>query len=439
MPIQDDPDYKEYKEYLEYQDYQKYIKNDNGSNQKFAGSTETDNSNNSLPNLPPEKEILGAITTTNQAAQFDRAVQNEKTASNPVSKMYYKMQQISSDPTNPYRQQVMDDASMAGAGALNTPIGEGASTLFKGAHNLAGKPFSALENFLKPAAQRSSVLDMVKKPEQLGPYVSNRVNQAESQFVNQNITPKMEAQRALAEGKTIALKPGSFMGHDPGVDAMLQQRLNEARATSMYGSPDTVEMPLKDILEIRSKLNKVSQFRPGRVYSDEAIAKNKAAREAGDLLRSHISNHPEVGDDIAKLSDSLQKDYNLKNEVLVPAKRNPVQAITSSGMDKTSKLAQFDQAAGTNLRQLGTDIDTAVGRLGDSRAADIIGKTDIPSAAVRHTVGRTGRMYDAAAQKVGVPLSAGLAEYLGQPSTTQMPKNLPSLYYLLKGNQGEKK
>lgn len=324
----------------------------------------TQSSNN--PVLPPEKPIQGTVT------------------SNTLMKA-----------SNPANQWAINAAPEAGGGVVNPAMEWG-----------MGKVAGGLKSIIGPAVQRNKILGMVKnKMEDLGPYISDKLTQAKSAFTESNIAPKMAEQQRLAEGKTITINPKNYMGYDADVDAMMQKHLNNASSSSMYGAPDTMEIPLSDALDARAKLNQASQFKRGMVYSDEAAARNNAARAAGDNIRAQIGSHPEVGEQIAGLSDELQSHYNLRNDVMSTAPRTPIQTILGNSPDKISKLAQFDQSAGSNLRQLGKDVDTAVGRLGDSRAASIIGKTDIPSAIARETLGRSGRMYDAS--------MSGLDKFIG--------------------------
>lgn len=365
MADQFDPDYKDYQDYIEYQ------RRVSGSTPQNTLSTPSNQGQN-MAVLPPEKPIDGSTTQRTQ------------------SLMGYK----SGLPGENVRNEM---ALGAGMGPAGNAIGSAA--------------LGDVSKFIGPAVQRNKILGMVKnKMEDLGPYISGKINEAKEAFTSSNIAPKMARQAELAEGQSIKINPDNYMGHDPDVDAILQKHLKTTRQSSPYGEyPMEADVPLSDALEIRAKLNKASNFRPGAVYSDEAIARSKAARGAGDTLREQINSTPEVGQEIAKLSDDLQSHYNLRNDVTASAKKTPIQSIIGSSPDKISKLAQFDQQAGTQLGRLGQDVDTSIGRIGSSRSANIIRKTDIPSAIARETIGRGGRAYDASA--------AALAKIIGSPGT----------------------
>lgn len=435
---------------------------------KFGGKGGPSNQGQNTATLPPEKPIYGSVTQGNDAITKQKNLMKTNPA---LAGMY------GAGAVNPYAQihggrKVVENLPAAGsviggsiggpASLITAPAGAAVGSLVKSALIATpgkvptateamgqagsdaiqqglipqalglgtGAILKGLSKFIAPAVRRSNILDLVKRPAELGPKISEELGAANEAYNAKNIAPKMAQQQQLANGRSIVIKPAGYMGHDADVDAMMNKYLGEARAKSMYGSPDTVAIPMSDALEARAKLNKVSQFKPGLVYSDEAAARNKFARDAGDRLRSQIAVHPEVGQEISQLSDSLQNDYSLRNEVMRSAKKTPISTIKGSNLDKESNLARFDQKAGTNLSQTGQDIATAESRLG-SETPSPFSKGDILKSAARQTVGRGGRIYDAAAQ--------GLAPFIGNPMAQKVLSKAPaSLYYLLNNqNQGQ--
>lgn len=159
------------------------------------------------------------------------------------------------------------------------------------------------------------------------------------------------------------------------------------------------EVPAADLMKLRAKLNELSQFKPGALYSEEATAKAQKAREAGDMIRAKLNDlHP----DMARLSDEMQHYSKLRDTVLTPGDKRPISAIEAPvGSDKASNLSQFDEAAGTRLRQIGQDVSTAKSRLGQDPSIPLN-----KYSALQKLFGYGPRAFDATAQELLRPQSA---------------------------------
>lgn len=453
MADQNDPDYKDYQEYLDYQDYQKYVTKGSPTPQTPTSSSAGGTHSASNPVLPPPKE---PIKFNAAAGAFGKSV----APSRPFTQEEGDQFQSAVKSALPYiggaaagmatgGLAAIPAAGMgAGAGsylgsALDGSVGKDAlkqaasDTIFKGVipETLGvgtGYALKGMSKFLGPAAQRSQVLSKVKNIEELDPYVLEKVHNAQQGFIDKNIEPLMSQQKSLAQGQSLRVNPQQFMGHSAEADSMLKGIQGKAGAESMYGTPSEIDLPMSDALKMRRLLNEESKFRDNRIYDSTVTARKEGARAAGDQLRASISAHPEVGEEIANSSDQLKTKYDLMNEVLKQAGRDPVSTVTGNSLGKSSKLAQFDRAAGSNLSGLGKDIDTAVDRLGASRAGNIIGdKKQFMSAIARNTLGRSGRVYDATAE--------ALAPFMGNTAQKTVPPALKNLYYILgsKYSQGQ--
>lgn len=142
-----------------------------------------------------------------------------------------------------------------------------------------------------------------------------------------------------------------------------------AKQVSMPGGATTkeyfnnTEVPVKDLLELRSKLNGVSDYKPGDPFATEAAkARYEQAQQAGDAIRSKIA---EVDPNIADISQDLRQDYNTRNAVMKTATKRPISTVVAKpGTDKASNLARFDQAAGSDLGAMGAKIATGASQMG---------------------------------------------------------------------------
>lgn len=182
-------------------------------------------------------------------------------------------------------------------------------------------------------------------------------------------------------------------------------------------------VPFDEAMELRKLANAESRFSKQQMFSDPtAVARNEKAMDAGNSVRRSLSDSDSA---MAGLSDELEDAYALRDTTLSSAGDKPIAAITGTSADKTSRLAQFDKAAGSNLRELGQDVDTALNRSGNSRAREMFNGAQRPwSWAYRQTFDRVPRAADAAAQKI-YPL-------LNQPYSPEKAK-ASQLYYFLKG------
>lgn len=315
--------------------------------------------------------------------------------------------QVARDNFNQYAkgpegQKIINGVASGGIGEAAAPIG----ALVK-----------SLGSFLGNAAERSNILGMVKDPTKLGPYVAQKLQEAEEAFHSKQIDPRMDArtnllQQATDTGNAATVNPESFKGLSPEIDSVAGQL---PKGESVQISPDEYNA-------LSSSVNKASRFKPGLQYDPASAAKVQAAKDAGDALRGKgYDIDPEIG----QLGSELHDAYSLKDAALKGMGSKPISVVRAgSNLDKASTLGQFDQQAGTNLGQLGKNIDTAQTRLGLS--PDLTGATGMGSMA-RQAIGAVPRAIDATAatvkpgvDKLGQLLSTPLGQKLGSAGLQQL-------------------
>lgn len=126
--------------------------------------------------------------------------------------------------------------------------------------------------------------------------------------------------------------------------------------SQMYSSesPEAViNLPMKEVLDIRRKLNSVTPRFDDPTFKDKVL-------NAGNYVRGSLSK---VDPSIEPLSKELQDAYAVQKQALGNANRNPVTSIVqnqgATGLAKRSRLARFDEQAGSDLSTLGKNIKTA--------------------------------------------------------------------------------
>lgn len=295
---------------------------------------------------------------------------------------------------------------------------------------IAESAVSGLRQMIAPTVERAGLAKMLKQtPEKIEPYVAGKISGAKQAFTDKSITPLMERQQALAEGRTVQIKPQDYMGHSPEADAILQRHVDQVGANKMYEMPGTVDIPVSDALEVRQHLNAASKFNPAKPFTPEVSARNTAARGAGDQLRNQLSSLPEVGEELASTSDSLKDAYSLRTSALGKADK-PMATIKPSGAasSKNLRLQTLDKTAGTDLSRLGQNMKIAEQRASQPGLISGI-KTAGDVASLPVEAARRG------ASTVRDMGANALQSFLG---TGRAPSEIATLQYLLRnGQQGD--
>lgn len=260
-----------------------------------------------------------------------------------------------------------------------------------------------LRDFLRPAAQRSEVLDKVKNVEQLNPYLQGQIDDAMSMYTKREITPRVVEQQARAGDQLVNIDPSQIRGIHPEVDTMLESAVKSreaqpysAASSQAYGSPEfsqELNLPMKEVLDIRKKLNTITP------RFDDPNAKTKILN-AGNYVRQRLGK---TDPNIPAISEELQSAYSLP-ESLGLESRDPSRILTpaesAGGLTKRSELAQFDKKSGSNLTQLGEDVKTANERLQPLSLSEMFTLHGPKRIITKAVSGPLGRAYDATAQKV---------------------------------------
>lgn len=293
---------------------------------------------------------------------------------------------------NPVQRKVVGGITSGGVGELMAPMGQALS-------NVASKGVGSLSDFMKPAVDRANAVDLVKDEANLGPAVSDKISQATEQFNKSQISPRMQEQYSRADQQTIPFNASEYKGIHPKIDEMVDR----------VSSGGVKEIPMKDALELRASLNDKSLFKDMGPYSEEIAARSQKALGVGNQLRSSIN---QIDPNIDAISGELQDAYKLRNAVTQSAGKRPISTVTAPiGSDKGSLLSQFDQSAGTDLRGLGQDVDTARERLGGAVSSMPLSKAGV----IKRSLGVIPRMADATAQSIQ-PAVRKLSDLLATPT-----------------------
>lgn len=296
----------------------------------------------------------------------------------------------------------MDDPALKIAGMVSP---ESALSLVKSVPKIG----NALSSFFAPAAQRSEVLGKVKNIAELEPYVQGKVNEANEMFNAKNMGTPMAMQNSILNGKMVKIDPKSIQGLSPELDQLVS-KMNP-------GEGGLADVPATDALKVRQELNKVAGWKSSPMDPMKAKAIDSQAAAAHQNLSSQFSSiDPAMGD----ISQGMQQSYNLQKSTLGSAGRSPIQAVTKQDLTTQSRLAQFDQSAGSDLQGLGKDINTAKDRL---QAYTPTGLKKL------FTIGAPKEAFDLAATPVSRAYDAVGSSIAKTPAASDQAK----LFYMLKG------
>lgn len=308
----------------------------------------------------------------------------QKHISAPQSGPTYKNSAGETNPIPTVNSIMTDDKARGGNlakitnGIASGGVGEVAAPL-GGLLSSAGKGIS---NFFKPAVARSAAMGLVKNEAALGPSVATKIGEATDQFNKTQIAPRMAEQYTRAGEQAVPFNPDAFKGIHPSIDEMVNN----------ISQGGVKEIPMKDALDLRAALNNKSMFKDMGPYSEEIAARSQKAVDAGNSIRQSINT---VDPNIGAISGELQDAYSLRKAVTKGAAKRPISTVEAPvGSDKASLLSQFDNAAGTDLRQYGQNITKAKSQLGQSQGAWSPGSV---AAIANRVAGVAPRAYDSLA------------------------------------------
>ncbi len=251
-------------------------------------------------------------------------------------------------------------------------------------------------NVLSNAARRSGVLSQVKKGVGLARGVKDQITGALEQFNQKAISPEAEKLKALLTGKSVSVAPSEIQGVDPVLDRYSKQlwkkNLNTTDPNMSGPALGNIPVDIKATTanKIKQKAASAANHAKSKPFSEGSAAREKSAEEVAANMRSKVSSlDPEV-DNINK---SLQDKIQTRNRIQEASDTSPVETIQGRlGGTKHSLISDVDSAAGTNLGQMGRDIEIAQTRLGQK------GIPESMAALVHHGMGFAPRAGGAVAE-----------------------------------------
>lgn len=253
-----------------------------------------------------------------------------------------------------------------------------------------GKLLKPVGNMISSAAQRSGVLDKVKKIGELEPYVQGKINEAKEMFGKKQIGPRMLEQESRVGQNTVKIDPKSIQGLSPELD-----EISKSLAPNEQG---LAEIPATEGLKIRQHLNKVAGWKSSPMDAGKAQAIDQQAAGVHQNLAQQFSN---IDPAMEQLSQEMQGAYNTQKQAIGSAGKNPIGSVLTSdsapGLAKKGRLSRFDEQAGSNLGQLGENISTANERLKPVELSDLF-SLKAPKVIAQKAGQLGGRGFDAAAQ-----------------------------------------
>jgi len=308
--------------------------------------------------------------------------------------------------------------------------------------NALGAVGSKVAGAVGEAAQNAKLFQWAKQlladEPNINPKLAQELKDAQTQFTAKQIAPRMQVQNQILDDKAVPLNLKQFEGIHPDIDAKISD-LRQGAANQPYGAggygapqtPDKVLVPGKDALQLRAMANKYSNFTGSGPYDQIAAeARNKQALGAGNEVRQSFRDNLSIPDSdaIDATSSDLRKYMSLNDDLMKGSGRNPGQVFAGSNISKGGKLAEYDQAAGTNLRAQGQALDDAQIAMNGARSTKFIGDQNPTAVGLAKLIGAKAK------NAVSAPMSRipdGLASMLASPTTQQNLQVAPSALNLL--------
>lgn len=306
--------------------------------------------------MPSREQLIAAIQAevakrqgSGRVTTREQALANAEAVDAPTEAGPWYMD-VAKDVLNP-----VDAAAGIASGGMRA-AGQGVRALGRG----------ALDATLGKAAEKQGVIDLVNEGSGLAPKAKELIGQTMQGISEKGIAPKDTALRELLQGKTGQINPDVVAQTFPNYAAKLAERRAEStvagplgEAVQTAGTSGPVEVPLERLLRLKRAADSAAGYsKTAAPFQEAAASRNVAARSVADAARNQIYENAPGSEQI--LAD-MGKDIKLKKFLAKRSESDPVGLLKAKpGTTKDSVLAAADQAAGTNLRGYGDQIESAV-------------------------------------------------------------------------------
>ncbi len=302
---------------------------------------------------------------------------------------------------------------------------------------LAGRGLGKAASIISNAARRSGILDQVKAPAGLARNVKDQITSALGKYSENSVASEADKLKEFLTDKTVKVTPRELEGaSDPVLNRyakmLSKSNLNKAvdgqKIENIWSEP--VEIKATTANNAKKRAADAANYSRSKPFSEGSSASAEKAEELANMLRQKISN---LGPEVESTNNSLQDMIQTRNKMRDMSDTDPIGAIQGRlGGTKSSLTADIDKGAGSNLRQLGGDIELAQTRLGQK------GIPESMSALAHRVAGVVPRAGGALAQKIEPHASSVLgksSDFIKSELAKQGIKLTPSLYKAL--SQGD--
>jgi len=262
-------------------------------------------------------------------------------------------------------------AALNGAeGALQKP--EGDDTLGERAKNggvsalLGGLLTAGGEGLMKLLGKGAKVASDIRdvKSGQMANRAAQAIDDAGTAINEQQVAPRRAQLEELVKGRTYSVNPDRVKPVFPRLGQSMQEGLAADAAPQgldIAGGPDATAPARTDLsgaraLRLKRAADSVADWSGSKPFDASATARGEDAEALANILRRQMNVDPEVD----ALNKGMQENLNLKQALMSREGTSPIETLTAKpGTSRGSIVDLADKAAGTKLRALGDDIDTA--------------------------------------------------------------------------------
>lgn len=158
----------------------------------------------------------------------------------------------------------------------------------------------------------------------------------------------------LLNGKNVNVNASDLYGISPEIDSLLATR---APGANEYTRPKNIDLDANVANDIKRKLQKMSEYKPGTILEPTQAAKNADLASKASTVRKSIEGVG--GDDVKALNKSMQDSMMLQEALRKAGKSNPLAFISSEAPGRMATLARAENMGAGGLLDFGNKLGAA--------------------------------------------------------------------------------
>lgn len=251
-----------------------------------------------------------------------------------------------------------------------------------------GGPLGFLTKGAKDVGETVGLYNKLNSPnENISRTVKDKFDEAISQMMAKEVTPRQSELQGILKDKRISLNPELLEGFErPSLTGADRQKGGLGTLSDI--ARENGNLSAKTGQKIKQYLDDAANYARQKPFSDMASAKGDKAKYAADILRGKLS---ELNPRISELNEPMGRALNLRNSLKPSAEANPMATISADPLsDKGQLVQELDRLAGSDLQGLGKKLKEARGL--PTRATDLLKPMSVIPTTLKYGKKATGNV-----------------------------------------------